>query len=603
MEIYDDKVLARTHNCGQLREGNIGAEVRLCGWLRSYRDHGGVLFVDLRDREGLTQVVFDLPAEGDAAGQEMYELAQSLRNEWVISVAGTVRHRGPDRENPKLPTGKIEVLVGDLTVLNRSQAVPFSPDEYTDVSEDTRLRYRYIDIRRAELTRALRLRHQICQVIRRLLDAEGFVEVETPFLTKSTPEGARDFLVPSRVQPGCFYALPQSPQLFKQILMVGGLDKYYQIVRCFRDEDPRADRQVEFTQLDVEMSFVTEADVMAISNRVLAGICEVAGKAFPKAPPVMTYDEAMSTYGTDRPDIRFEMHLCDTTEIVAGTEFRVFSDAIAAGGAVKALAVGGGAKFTRKEIDQYTAFVADFGAKGLSWCKLEGGEAVGGVAKFVAGDMQKRLRAAAGASDGDIIFFAADKEAAASKILGALRCKIGQDLNLYDKDELAWCWVTHFPLVEWNEDLQRWDTLHHPFTSPVPGDLDKLESDPGAVTSRAYDIVCSGTELGGGSVRISSLDLQKRVFQLLGIGEEEAHQKFGFLLDALRYGAPPHAGIAFGMDRVIMKLVGAESIRDVIAFPKTQRGTCPLTGAPARVDEKQLAELDLRVIAPPPDDR
>ncbi len=601
MEIYDDKVLARTHNCGQLREQDIDAEVRLCGWLRSYRDHGGVLFVDLRDREGLTQVVFDLPAEGDAAGQEMYKLAGTLRNEWVISVAGTVRHRGPDRENPKLPTGKIEVLVTDLTVLNESQTVPFSPDGYADVSEDTRLRYRYIDIRRAELTGALRLRHQICRTIHNILDAEGFIEVETPFLTKSTPEGARDFLVPSRLKQGCFYALPQSPQLFKQILMVGGLDKYYQIVRCFRDEDLRADRQVEFTQLDLEMSFVTEADVMAISNRVLAGICEVAGKVFPQTPSVMTYDEAMSTYGTDRPDIRFQMHLCDATEIVAGTEFRVFTDAIAAGGAVRALAVAGGAKFTRKEIDGYTAFVADYGAKGLAWCKLEAGEAVGGAAKFVGGDVQKRLREATGASDGDIIFFAAGKEPASGRILGALRCKIGQDLNLYDKDELAWCWVTDFPLVEWNEDLQRWDSLHHPFTSPAPGELDKLESDPGAVKARAYDIVCSGTELGGGSVRISSLDLQKRVFELLGIGEDEAQEKFGFLLDALSYGAPPHAGIAFGLDRVVMKLVGAESIRDVIAFPKTQRGTCPLTGAPATVDDQQLAELDLKVIAPPDD--
>ena len=600
MEIYDDKVLARTHNCGQLREQDIGAEVRLCGWLRSYRDHGGVLFVDLRDREGLTQIVFDLPAEG-GAGQEMYKLAGTLRNEWVISVAGTVRHRGPDRENPKLPTGKIEVLVSDLTVLNESQTVPFSPDEYADVSEDTRLRYRYIDIRRAELTAALRLRHQICRTIHNILDAEGFIEVETPFLTKSTPEGARDFLVPSRLQQACFYALPQSPQLFKQILMVGGLDKYYQIVRCFRDEDLRADRQVEFTQLDLEMSFVTEADVMAVANRVLAGVCEVAGKAFDQTPPVMTYDEAMSTYGTDRPDIRFQMHLCDATEIVAGTEFRVFTDAIAAGGAVRALAVAGGAKFTRKEIDGYTAFVADYGAKGLAWCKLEAGEAVGGAAKFVAGDVQKRLREAAGASDGDIIFFAAGKEPAPGRILGALRCKIGQDLNLYDKDELAWCWVTDFPLVEWNEDLQRWESLHHPFTSPAPGELDKLESDPGAVKARAYDIVCSGTELGGGSVRISSLDVQKRVFQLLGIGEDDAQEKFGFLLDALRYGAPPHAGIAFGLDRVVMKLVGAESIRDVIAFPKTQRGICPLTGAPATVDDKQLAELDLRVIAPPDD--
>jgi len=600
METFDDEVLKRTHTCGQLRADDVGTEVRLCGWVRSYRDHGGVVFIDLRDRDGITQVVFDLPGEDDGdAAAERYRLGRSLRNEWVIATSGKVRPRGEDRENPKLPTGQIEVLANSLTLLSRSDAVPFEPDEYTDVSEEVRLRYRYIDLRRTELTRALRLRHRICRTMRDVLDEGGFIEVETPFLTKSTPEGARDFLVPARVQQGMFYALPQSPQLFKQILMIGGLDRYYQIVRCFRDEDLRADRQPEFTQLDLEMSFVTEADVMEVTNRVLRAVCELADKPFPQNVPVMTYDQAIDAYGTDRPDTRFEMYLHDVGEILAGTEFKVFSNALAGGGLVKCLCVVGGAKFTRKEIDQYTSYAADFGAKGLAWTKLGDDGFAGGVAKFLTDQMQDALCRTCGAVSGDLLLFSADEAATVNKVLAALRVKLGRDMQLYGDDAFEWCWVVDFPLVEFDAQAQRWQSLHHPFTCPNVEDLDRLADDPGSVRSRAYDIVCNGTELGGGSIRIHDLDLQRRVFALLGIGEAEAHEKFDFLLTALRYGAPPHGGIALGLDRIVMELIGAGSLRDVIAFPKTQRGICPLTGAPAEVDEHQLAELDLKVLAPP----
>jgi len=600
MESFSDEVLKRTHTCGQLRAEDIGQSVRLCGWIRSYRDHGGVVFIDVRDRDGITQVVFDLPDdENDAVQAERYKLARALRNEYVIAAAGTVRSRGAERENPKLPTGQIEVLGKSLVLLNRSDPVPFEPDEFTDVTEETRLRHRYIDIRRPEMTRALRLRHQICRSMRSTLDEAGFVEVETPFLTKSTPEGARDFLVPSRTQQACFYALPQSPQLFKQILMVGGIDRYYQIVRCFRDEDLRADRQPEFTQLDVEMSFATEADVMGTTNEVMRAVCRAAEHPFPDEIPVMTYDEAVGVYGSDAPDLRFALPLHDVCDIVAGSEFKVFSSVLASGGAVKAICPPGGAKFTRKEIDGLTAFIADYGAKGLAWCKVEGGQFAGGVAKFIGDEARARLCERLGAGDGDILFFVADTPGVVHRALGALREKLGADLGLYEKDAFAWCWVVDFPLVEYSEEAGRWVSLHHPFTSPKLEDLGRMESDPASVRSKAYDLVCNGVELGGGSIRIHSRELQKRVFALLGITEQEAHEKFDFLLDALRYGAPPHGGIALGLDRIVMMLAGGQSLRDVIAFPKTQRGTCPLTGAPAEVDDRQLAELDLKVIVPP----
>ncbi|MBL7219926.1 MAG: aspartate--tRNA ligase [Phycisphaerae bacterium] len=593
-----DAVLNRTHNCGQLRESDIGAEVRLCGWVRSYRDHGGVIFVDLRDRYGITQVVFDTPEEGDQAGQDSYELADSLRNEWVISIAGVVRHRGEDRINPKLDTGQIEVVSTELTVLNQSDSVPFEPDSFTSVAEETRLKYRYIDLRRPEMTRAMTLRHEITSAMRSVLDGEGFVEIETPFLTRSTPEGARDFLVPSRMNQADFYALPQSPQLFKQILMVGGLDRYYQVVRCFRDEDLRADRQPEFTQLDLEMSFVTQRDVMNVTNSVLRKVCQVAGKDFPEEVPVITHDEAMDKYGIDRPDIRFEMFLHDVSGIAGATDFKVFTAAIESGGIVKTLCVPGGAKFTRKEIDVYTAFVADYGAKGLAWSKLEDGAFAGGVAKFLSPEVQQQLRDATGANDGDILFFAAAGADDVNRVLAPLRVRVAEDLGLCDSETCAWCWITEFPLVSYNEQEKRWDSLHHPFTMPAVEDIEQLMSDPGAAKSLAYDIVCNGTEMGGGSIRIHDRHIQEKVFEILGIGPQEATEKFGFLLDALRFGAPPHGGLALGLDRIVMEMVSAPSLRDVIAFPKTQRGTCPLTGAPGEVDDKQLAELDLKIIVP-----
>ena len=584
------ETLKRTHHCGQLRAEDVGSRVLLCGWVSSCRDHGGVIFVNLRDREGLTQVVFDPAADAERA-----TLARSLHNEWVISVAGEVGPRGEGRVNPKMPTGQIEVIGDSLAVLSEAKPVPFDPDAPEQTAEQTRLQYRYIDLRRPEMIRNLRVRHQICQAMRRVLDKRGFIEIETPFLTKSTPEGARDFLVPSRFQPGTFYALPQSPQLFKQLLMVSGLDKYYQIVRCFRDEDLRADRQPEFTQLDVEMSFATEADVMEVTNAVMREICRMAGKTFPAEVPVLSYAEAMDKYGTDAPDMRFEMFLRDVSAIVAGCGFKVFAYAVAGGGVVRALCALGGAKLSRKQLDGYTAYAGEIGAKGLIWCKAAKGGLTGGSAKFFDEATQTALREALGAADGDVLMFVADKPAIANKVLAALRCRLGRELKLIDKDSLAWCWVRDFPLVQWSEDQQRWLSPHHPFTSPRPEDLDKLQTDPGSVLSRAYDIILNGEELAGGSIRIHRPQVQQRVFELLGISPTQAQLRFGFFLDALRYGAPPHGGIAFGLDRVVMMMVGAESLREVIAFPKTLSGACPLTGAPAEADPEQLAELQIRL--------
>ncbi len=590
-----ENILHRTHTCGQLRLENAGEIVQLCGWVKSYRDHGGVVFIDLRDREGVTQILYD-PSD-DA---EMHHLARSLRNEWVISTAGKVRPRPEGMANPKLPTGGVEVVGQRLIVLNKSDPVPFDPGDTAKVAEDARLKYRYIDIRSPEVTNALVMRHRITKCVRDYYDREGFVEVETPFLTKSTPEGARDFLVPSRMQQGAFYALPQSPQLFKQLLMVGGMEKYMQIVRCFRDEDLRADRQPEFTQIDVEMSFVTSEDVMRVNEDAMRAVAALCGVPFPEAVPVLRYADAMRDYGIDRPDARFGMKLKDITDLAGQSEFKIFTAVAASGGLIKGLTAPGGGRFTRKQLDELSAFCQGLGAKGLAWSKVaEDGSLSGPVAKFFTGEKLEALKGAMGAKPGDCMMFVADQAPTANKVLAALRSKLGAEMGLYEKDAWAWCWVVDFPLLEWNEDEQRHVACHHPFTAPLDEDLPLLDSDPGKVRSKAYDLILNGTELGGGSIRIHDPEVQKKVFTTLRIGEEEARAKFGFLLDALRFGAPPHGGIAFGLDRIVMMMLQRDNLREVIAFPKTATGGCPLTNAPSAVDDKQLAELDIRVIEPP----
>ena len=589
----------RTHDCGALRIADVDQSVSLCGWVNSYRDHGGVIFIDLRDRAGLTQVVFH--PEHAAA----HELADKLRNEDVVHVQGACVARESGMANPKLATGEVEVDATSLEVLNKAETPPFTPDEAGKVAEETRLRYRYIDLRRRRMQDILRVRHRVAKTMRDYFDGHGFVEVETPFLCRSTPEGARDFLVPSRLQPAQFYALPQSPQLFKQILMAGGVERYMQIVRCFRDEDPRADRQAEFTQLDLEMSFVEPEEVMSLTEGVMRQIWREVLDVEVEPIPRMTYDEAVSHYGTDRPDLRFGLELVDITDLAGSTDFKVFRGAIDGGGLVKAIRVPGGAQMSRKQTDELANWVKQFGAGGLPVTKVEGGKLATGVAKFlepITAALLERLEAA----DGDLICFGvSETPAVVHRVLGELRTKLAADLDLIEPGLWRWLWVTDFPLVEWKEEEKRWHSLHHPFTAPCAADLDKLESDPGAVKSLAYDIVLNGSELGGGSIRIHRSAEQQRVLALLGIDEAAAQAKFGFLLDALKYGTPPHGGIALGLDRIIMHLCHTTNIRDVIAFPKTQAGADLMTAAPSDVDVAQLRELhlkttDVQVVGTPP---
>jgi aspartyl-tRNA synthetase len=589
-------MLKRTHNCGQLRLSDSNKKVTLAGWVHSYRDHGGLVFIDLRDKEGLTQLVFNPETQPEA-----HEVARTARCEWVISARGIVQPRSEGMANPKLPTGEIEVSVQELDVLNVSKTPPFEIDEAEKTSEEIRLASRYLDLRRPQMQERLRVRHRVTKMTRDYFDRLGFVEVETPMLAKSTPEGARDYLVPSRLHTNCFYALPQSPQLFKQILMVSGVDKYFQIVRCFRDEDPRADRQAEFTQIDVEMSFVDCNDVIGVHENLLAKIWKQILDVDVVAPMRrMTYKEAMDDYGTDRPDLRFEMKLKDMSDIVKGCTFAVFAKAIEAGGVVKGLcAPAGSEKYSRSDVEKgLTEFVGDYGAKGLAWVKVKKENEtfgfVGGLAKFFSAEQVQQIVARFGAKDGDLLLFVADNEKTVNKALAPLRCRLGRDLKLYDEKAFEFVWVVDFPLFEWNEGEKRYDSLHHPFTSPVPEDLEKLDSDPAGVCSQAYDVVVNGSEIGGGSIRIHNPKVQEKVFDLLNISKKQAQQRFGFFLKALEYGAPPHGGIALGLDRMIMLLTGTENIRDVIAFPKTQRGQCLLTDAPSEVDQKQLDELNLR---------
>jgi len=588
-------MLKRTHHCGQLRLEDAGKKVVLAGWVHSYRDHGNLVFIDLRDREGLTQIVFDPENQPDA-----HKLARTLRCEWVIAVQGMVEPRGEGMQNPKLATGEIEVAVERLEILNTAKTPPFEIDAAEKTGEELRLTSRYIDLRRPEMQSKLQTRHRVTMIVRDYFDKLGFWEIETPMLAKSTPEGARDFLVPSRLVRNCFYALPQSPQLFKQILMVGGIDKYFQIVRCFRDEDPRADRQAEFTQIDVEMSFVNSDDVIAIHSSLVARVWKrILNIDVPMPIRRMTYAEAMADYGTDRPDLRFDMKLKDISDLAKQSTFAVFTSTIEKGGIVKGLCAPGGEKYSRSDIEKtLTGVVSDFGGKGLAWAKVKAEDGrlslLGGFAKFFSPDLQRQLIDRFGAKGDDLLLIVADTEAAANKALAPLRLKVARDLKLYDKGRFEFVWVVDFPLFEWNEDEKRYDSVHHPFTCPVEEDLGKLETDPAHIRSQAYDIVVNGSEIGGGSIRIHNPKIQQKVFDLLNISREQAKLRFGFFLRALEYGAPPHGGIAFGLDRMIMLLTGTDNIRDVIAFPKTQRGQCLLTEAPSEVDQKQLDELNLR---------
>jgi aspartyl-tRNA synthetase len=583
----------RSHTCGQLRKGDVGREIKLAGWVHSYRDHGNLVFIDLRDRDGITQLVFD----PDLCGPQIHEESRKLRTEWVVSIVGKVTARGPGLENSKLATGDIEVRVTGMDVLSASPTPPFSPHDFENVNEERRLQYRYLDLRRPEMQQTLRTRYRVTKIMRDYLGDQGFWEIETPFLTKSTPEGSRDFIVPSRLVPSSFYALPQSPQLFKQILMVAGCDKYMQIVRCFRDEDPRADRQAEFTQLDLEMAFIDRENIMGVIEGLLRAIWKEILNI--EIPPIahMDHEQAVNEYGSDRPDVRFGMKLHDITDIAHTTDFGVFKNAPM----VKAICVPGGGKLTRKETDALADWAKGFGAKGLAVTKVVGSNLDTGVAKFlqsVAPQIIERL----GAKDGDLLCFAADKPKIVHKVLGELRLKMARDLQMPPSTQYAWLWIVNFPLLEYDEEDKKWVATHHPFTSPLDEDIAKLDSrDPAVLSSlksKAYDIVLNGSELGGGSIRIHRMDVQQKIFALLGIDEASQKQKFGFLLDALQYGAPPHGGIALGLDRVIMILRNTHNIRDVIAFPKTQSGADLMCGAPSQIEEKQLREANIKIATP-----
>jgi len=583
-------MFGRTYYCGEITEKNIGETVTLKGWVQKRRDLGGLIFIDLRDRSGIVQIVFN-----PANSPEALAIAEKVRNEYVLDVQGEVVGRSEGTINENIKTGKIEIKVEKVSIINEAKTPPFMIENNTDVSEDLRLKYRYLDLRRPVLFDTFKMRHNVTKSFRNFLDEEGFLDVETPILTKSTPEGARDYLVPSRVHPGEFYALPQSPQIFKQLLMVAGFDKYYQIARCFRDEDLRADRQPEFTQIDIETSFYSQEDILAMTERMMTRLMkEVKGIDIVTPLPRLTYDEAMSRYGSDKPDTRFGLELVDVSELVKDSGFKVFSGAVSSGGQVKAINVKGAAdKYSRKDIDGLTEFVSVYGAKGLAWLKVEEEGLKGPISKFFSEEEQSQLSQLLETNTGDLLLFVADKKSVVADALGALRLKLGKDLQLIDQSKFNFLWVTDWPLFEYDEEEGRYYAAHHPFTMPVREEIDKLESDPASVKAQAYDLVLNGYELGGGSLRIFERDVQEKMFKTLGFTKEQATEQFGFLLEAFEYGTPPHGGIALGLDRIVMLLAGRTNLRDTIAFPKTASASCLLTEAPGEVSQEQLDELSL----------
>ncbi|MBT2754615.1 aspartate--tRNA ligase [Mesobacillus foraminis] len=588
-------MFGRSYFCGEVTENTVGETVTLKGWVQKRRDLGGLIFVDLRDRTGIVQIVFN-----PDVSKEALETAERVRNEYVLDIKGKVVARAEGTINENLKTGKVEVLAEEISIINEAKTPPFTIADRTDVSEDIRLKYRYLDMRRPVMFETFKMRHTTTKAIRDFLDSEGFLDVETPILTKSTPEGARDYLVPSRVHPGEFYALPQSPQIFKQLMMVGGFERYYQIARCFRDEDLRADRQPEFTQVDIETSFLSQEDILSLTERMMQKVMkEVKGLDVELPFKRMRYDEAMSRFGSDKPDIRFGLELVDLSEAVKDSGFKVFTAAVAGGGQVKAINVkGAAADYSRKDIDGLTEFVSVYGAKGLAWLKAEEDGLKGPIAKFLSEEVQQSVTSLLNAETGDLLLFVADKKSVVADALGALRLKLGKDLELIDQNTFSFLWITDWPLLEYAEDEGRYYAAHHPFTMPVREDLHLLETDPGSVRAQAYDLVLNGYELGGGSLRIFERDIQEKMFKVLGFTKEEAVNQFGFLLEAFEYGTPPHGGIALGLDRMVMLLAGRTNLRDTIAFPKTASASCLLTDAPGEVSQQQLDELHLGLKLP-----